>query len=293
MKRTSKQIKVGNAKIEALKFKIKQHQPEICVYGGTTMMAAGTVAGVLATAKVPEVLDKYDDDIFRIKNGALTGDDQKKALAKNKLQYMSKIGLMYTPAAVLTVGGATTILAGFGIIKRRYAGVAAALATTTDAFVKYRERVVEEYGEEVDYRFKNGIKKTEEVVVNEDGTSTVVDRVTVETSQYAVMFDSNSTEWQPDYTYNFGYLTGLEAYMNTVLSGRGHLFLNEVYDQLGVPRTDAGAVCGWVYKGKGNDGYVDFGLSDYEKHKDFLTGLTPDVLLDFNVDGVIVDVFSK
>lgn len=85
-----------------------------------------------------------------------------------------------------------------------------------------------------------------------------------------------------------------QQYANEKLKAQGHLFLNEVYDMLGIPRSKAGAVVGWIYDRnnpeKYSDGYVDFGLySGTESNRRFVNGQEYNILLDFNVDGVIYD----
>jgi hypothetical protein len=80
---------------------------------------------------------------------------------------------------------------------------------------------------------------------------------------------------------------------------------NEVYDLLGIPRTKAGAVVGWV-KGHGDD-FIDFGIFDDgvegyrgvkvcdtigEERRDFVNGYRDSILLDFNVAGVIYDLIG-
>ncbi len=281
------------SKFEVMKFKVAQSKPQILTYGGIVGMASGTAAGIVATAKLPGVLNEMDDKIAHLENGDLTGEDLAKAIRKEKLQTYGKIGLMYAPAAVLTVGGALSVLSGFGLMKARYTGAVAALAVTTEAFNAYRERVVEEYGEDVDYKFKHNIRTSEEVIQHEDGTTEVKEVSTYGESQYSRIFSSStSSEWQKDYQYNYAFIDGVEKYVNTILSSRGHVFLNEVYTQLGLKPTDAGQVVGWIYK-DGGDGYIDLGLSDYEKHKDFINGGVNEVLLDFNVDGPIIDAAFK
>lgn len=43
------------------------------------------------------------------------------------------------------------------------------------------------------------------------------------------------------------FLRRQQDYANEMLKARGHLFLNEVYDLLDIPRSKAGQVVGWVY----------------------------------------------
>ena len=62
---------------------------------------------------------------------------------------------------------------------------------------------------------------------------------------------------------------------------------------LGIPKTAAGQVVGWVYDEKYpvGDNFVDFGMYDLynEKARDFVNGRERVILLDFNVDGNILD----
>jgi hypothetical protein len=75
-----------------------------------------------------------------------------------------------------------------------------------------------------------------------------------------------------------------------MLHARGHLFLNEVLDLLGMQRTSEGAVLGWLDHGDG-DGFVDFGFSDYytDDISDAMDGRVPNIHLNMNCDGVIFE----
>lgn len=75
--------------------------------------------------------------------------------------------------------------------------------------------------------------------------------------------------------------------MNDLLQVRGHVFLNEAYDALGLERSKEGAVVGWVLDYNG-DNFIDFGIYTKENAR-FVNGDERAVLLDFNVDGVIFD----
>lgn len=117
-------------------------------------------------------------------------------------------------------------------------------------------------------------------------------------SQYARLFDDACIGWTKDSEYNMHFLKDQQNYCNDLLKSRansstikrGYLFLNEVYDILGIPRTKAGAVVGWVYDEKNpiGDNFVDFGLFD-ESNNDFINGFKNTAILDFNVDGDILN----
>ena len=84
--------------------------------------------------------------------------------------------------------------------------------------------------------------------------------------------------------------------LNKRLQIRGYLFLNEVYEFLGIPLIREGQYLGWFYDP--NDptlhNKVDFGI--YDCHDilkcNFVNGFENTVLLDFNIDGNIVDRFN-
>ena len=168
-------------------------------------------------------------------------------------------------------------------------------------FKEYRGRVVERFGEELDKELKYNIKakKVEETVVDKNGKEKTVEK-TVNVadpnlySEYARFFDDGCNGWTKDSEYNLFFLKQQQAWANDILKERGHLFLNEVYDMLGIPRTKAGQVVGWIYDEKNpvGDNFVDFGIYDYNRPKcrDFVNGYERTILLDFNVDGNIWDL---
>lgn len=112
-----------------------------------------------------------------------------------------------------------------------------------------------------------------------------------EYSEYARFFDEGNPNWSRDPKINLFYLKHVQSHMNATLQCRGHLFLNEVYDALGIPRSKIGQYAGWTYD-KGNplsDNHVDFGLSDMDLINDNGCAFEGSILLDFNVEGNIED----
>ena len=112
-------------------------------------------------------------------------------------------------------------------------------------------------------------------------------------SPYARYFDEESAAWTEDPESNKFFLLRTQNYANEKLRARGYLFLNEVYEMLGMPRTRAGQVVGWVYDPKNpiGDNYVDFGMLNIysEPARNFMNGLEKSIWLDFNVDGDILN----
>lgn len=101
------------------------------------------------------------------------------------------------------------------------------------------------------------------------------------TSIYAQRFDQHNKHWGNQPLHNKMFLQAQQNYLNDVLNARGHVFLNDVHDALGIPRTPQGQVVGWLKDGEG-DNYIDFAITEDKDE--------PGVFdLDFNVDGVIYE----
>lgn len=126
----------------------------------------------------------------------------------------------------------------------------------------------------------------------EESKETEKEKVVEDTcSQYAKFFDDGCVGWSKDSEYCLLFLKMQQHYANDKLRAKGHIFLNEVYDMLGIPRTEAGDVVGWIYDEQNpyGDNFVDFGLNN-KRAANFVNGYDTKVLLDFNVDGNILEL---
>jgi hypothetical protein len=110
------------------------------------------------------------------------------------------------------------------------------------------------------------------------------------TSPYIRFFDKESMAWTPDPEMNKLFLLQQQNYANDKLRAKGHLFLNEVYDMLCLPRTKYGNAVGWIFAVDNSigDNYVDFGIYNY-LDRGFMDSYEKSILLVFNVDGIILD----
>lgn len=109
-------------------------------------------------------------------------------------------------------------------------------------------------------------------------------------SRYARIFDETCTGWTKNAEVNLNVLLAMQRLASDRLISKGYLFLNEVYDMLGLPRTSSGQIVGWIYEpgSEDKDNYVHFMI--HEKYNSgFINGLENTAILDFNVDGAIID----
>lgn len=302
-------------------FQLKKHSPEIFVAVGIVGTVVSTVLACKATLKVDKVLDETKEKLEKVHESAEKGctamgedyseEDKKKDTAIIYAQTGVKLAKLYVPAITMGTLSITSILASNNILRKRNAALAAAYATVDKSFKEYRKRVVERFGKEIDRELKYNIKAekvTETVTDEETGKEKKVKKTTFvvnpsDISGYARFFekytvdeDGNSImnpHWESNNEYNLMFLKAQESYANDLLKAKKRLFLNDVYEMLGLPRTKAGQVVGWVYnpENPNGDNYVDFGLyADNLNYSDFANGMDPAILLDFNVDGNIWDL---
>lgn len=293
------------------KLKTKEHSPEILVITGIVGVVAAAVMACKATTKAGDILAETQENLDTIhkvqEDEALaekySPEDCRKDLAIVYIRTGFKFAKLYAPSVILGAVSITSILASNHILRKRNVTLAAAYAAVNKGFKEYRARVVERFGQEVDKELRYNIqaKKFTETVADENGNEKTVEK-TVDISypdtesQYARFFDESCANWTKDSEANLMFLRCQQATANDKLRARGYLFLNEVYEMLDIPMTEAGQIVGWVYRpddpNHAGDNYVDFGIYNVNrmKNRDFVNGYERSILLDFNVDGKIVDV---
>lgn len=287
----------------------KKYSPEILMGVGVVGIVASTVVACKATLKASDIIADAQEDLEKIKMVAedpkyvdqYSEEDLKKDKTILYTQTGLKIAKAYLPAVGLGVASIACLVSSHNILKKRNIALAAAYTTIDKSFKEYRKRVTDRFGEEIERQIRHNIKahEIEETIVDEDGNEKKITK-NVETceidgySEYSRFFDDGCTGWEKDAEYNLVFLKAQQQYANDLLRSKGHLFLNEVYDMLGIPRSKAGQVVGWIYDPENpiGDNYVDFGIYDVNKRgsRDFVNGYERTILLDFNVDGNIWDL---
>ena len=296
--------------VNTVGLKIKKHSPELLMIGGIVGVGVTTVMACKATLKVTEILEGAKETIdvihqtaeikdIEAEDGTImtyTKEDATKDLAKVYVSTGVDLFKLYGPAIALGTLSITCICASNNILRKRNVALAAAYTAVDKGFREYRDRVVERFGESVDKELKYNLKaeKIEETVTDENGKSKKV-KTTVEVaeeSEYARYFTKTNPNWNPIMDYNEMFIRAQERYANDLLISQKALTLNDVHDLLGLPRTKAGMVVGWVYD-KSTDAEGDNFIS-FNAHKVYLRNdvgdLEPAFALDFNVDG---EIYSK
>jgi len=274
--------------------------PTILLGAGIVGMVGTAVLASRATLKMERLLDDAKEKLETAKtleHPEYSEQDRSRDITLIYFQTGVKIVKAYAPAIILGGLSIYCLTSSHNILTRRNVALTAAYGALERGFSEYRARVVEKYGPEEDRDFRYGTREVEIEDPDDRRKKKVVTRVGEgEPSIYARFFDQMSNSWSKEPEYNMIFLQCQQNYANDLLHSRGHVFLNEVYDMLGIPRTQAGAVVGWVLSKNGSsDNFVNFGVFDgsNQQLRDFVNGREGAILLDFNVDGVIYDKIER
>lgn len=307
--------------IDKAKVLLNKKSPEIWLGAGIAAIIGGTIWACYASRKLDDILDERDekiayldhlkedaekgievaaedDQILKDEDLAITEKEYKKQRAVATIQCAGELAKAYVPAVILIGSGIGMVVNGHHILNKRNAALLSAYTTLDECLTKYRTRVAERFGGDVEEEIYTGktYATVTNTVVDENGKKKKVREqvpvVTTSVSPYARFFNQNtSDEWTTSDSYNHTFLICQQNAANDLLRSRmrpdrrGWVFLNEVYDLLGLDPDPTGAICGWLTPLEGEepegDSTIDFGIIEGSDDGS--------ILLDFNCQGVIYD----
>lgn len=293
-------------------FKLGKYSPHILLAGGIIGVVAGAVLACKATTKVNDILSETKETMDTIHkataDGEIGGKEYTPEDGKNDTkivftQTAVKFIKLYGPSVAVGVLSIAAILGAHHILNTRYLAAAAAFAMSDKSFKEYRSRVIRKFGEKADEEIRlgahdmtpeeaEGIEKRTGIKPGENDK--IIHPIH---SDYIFRFDESSTAYDKNIDFNRCFLTLQQGLLNNKLHARGYtdmfgyyhpgyLFLNEVLDELQLPRTEAGQFVGWTENGP--DGYVDFRMK-LNSHEDRNGNVRDYYLLDLNCEGNIID----
>lgn len=305
--------KINSISNELLYF-ANRKKPEILLTLGVGAVIGSSACMWNTKEKVNKALDEHEDAIDRLRKVIDQNELTKREVGRETTKIYAKTTLgvtrAFAPSVILLASGLTLIFLSHKEMKARNTALIAAYNILDTSFRNYRERVIDELGEDADERFRYGVttKKIDDVYVDDDGKKHKVKKeikvLSNAPSDYARIFDKEHLDYHR-YEYegcyamnaNFMWLRGVESDLNRKLNLYHQLTLNDVYRALRLPTSKAGAFVGWrdVLHG-GKDGYISFGV-DWDNpdssilYYDDVANIGNDygILLDFNVDGIILD----
>lgn len=289
-----------------IKFAVGKHSPELLLGAGLISIGVGVVLACKETLVVDKILDEHEEKREQIEEVHEKANEEDSSITYTEQNYQHdkfvltvqtgvKIIRNYAPSIAFLGVGVACIVSSYGIMRKRNVALVAAYNAVDTAFKAYRQRVVEDQGEAADVRYMYGTQQQEVEVEKEDGTKEVGVVPAAVASQYARWFDKCSCWWSSVPSANLMFLRGAQKQAFSRLRLNGHLFLNEVYDILDIPRSPEGQAVGWIYNPSKGEEQVDFHIYDsfYDGARKFVNGVEKEILLDFNVQGPIYDKINK
>lgn len=269
----------------------KANSPTILFVAGVVGMGTTVVLACKATMKVEGILTDHEKDMMEIgrmenrANGNLTNrqeEEFRKERQHVSLRTTSRMIRIYTPTAVAGVITIACLTTSHRQLVSRNAQLTAAYVTLQRFLESYRGRVRQEIGEEKE---RDVYYASTPVTLAEDtpnGPKKVYGSKPGMRSPYSQVFDDSNHNFQESSTYNEHWFRIQEDMLTNKLRAQGHLFLNEVYDRLGLPRTPTGQLCGWAIPHPESDDFVEikfFPMHDYNGS----------YMLDFNAAGHVLN----
>lgn len=277
---------------------LRKSAPSILVYSGVAGMVGSTVLACRQMFEAHHIHATATAERTRMKSYVEKNPESEEAKTIGRditRSYVKECGAQAKVMGVpLTLGviSIASILAGHNMLNKRHAALAASYLTLQNTYNEYREAVAEALGEDVERDIRTGLSQENGA---KDANGVVKPNASLY-SPYAKYFDETNRNHNADVTYNVQFLRNVQNHMNDRLRAYGYVFLNDVYEALGYPRTKSGQVVGWMLNNPAGtgDGYIDFGVwdSDNARAYDFINGWEDGIWLDFNVDGPILDMLN-
>lgn len=284
----------SNKALGSALMQINKSSPNLLFGAGIVGVVGTVVLSSRATLKAVEVNQNHRGMMEQI--NTLESDeysDKDRARDKTVLYSQTVVSHMklYAPTIAVGLFSVACLTQSHRVLTQRNMALGAAFAGVEKALSGYRERVIAEIGPEREAKIWQPVEKVD--VIDEEGKKSKVEVSTgVGGSPYKVLFDEVNVNWNKKHEYNQLFLNAQQNYANDLLRARGHVFLNDVHDMLGLPRTKAGQIVGWVSDGTG-DNYIDFGFfRNLHDGMRFVSGDERSIWLDFNVDGNVLDLLN-
>jgi predicted transposase YbfD/YdcC len=263
---------------------MQKHAPQGMFVLGIAGTVVSTVLACRATLKLADTLDDIKKEMDSVP--PLQGHRQhQKNMSIVYINGTYKLVKLYAPALIIGTASIGCLASSHVTLNRRNTSLTAAYSALQMSYEAYRDRVRKELGEEKELELYHAVEMEK---LGKGGEVQDFPRADPNSwSPYAKFFDEYNKNWKKSPEQNRMFVQCQQNYLNHLLHVRGHVFLNEAYDQLGIDRTSAGQVVGWVY-GNG-DNFIDFGLFEAGSSM-FINGFERSIILDFNVDGPIWDL---
>ena len=294
--------------VSKAKYLTKAKSPELLLAAGIVAGVASIVTAIIETPKAQEVLEEHKEQMEMVHEASTNPeyadkyneDDAKKDTFIIYTKTGFKLLKTYAIPILLEVVAIACLLGSHNIVTKRNAALAAAYAVVDKSFKDYRGRVVDRFGEDVDYQLKNDIRaekiEVEETDPETGKTKTVKKKADVMdlNSQdiYVRIFDRKNPNWSDDQRYVENFASMMATVMSDQVIARHVLPFNDALGEWGFEKIyPVGQYVGWKDKG-GKRGQVSIKVRPI-----YYTGsdgrFADAYAFEFNLDGYIFDMPKK
>ena len=167
----------------------------------------------------------------------------------SNLEKALELAKIYTPVIAVGTGTIACIIGANVLNKRQQATMASAYALSTNAFAKYRQKVIEKYGSEAEQEIRDDIIRDNIKKYPPLDHESEDDSVLCYEERYGKTFYRTHEE-----------VLSAEYETNRVFILQGYATLNTFYTCMGLPTTPDGDMIGWSVEGGDEYGYqwIDF-----------------------------------
>jgi len=293
-----------NAKLamEKAGFVLRQASPEILIGVGILSGIAAIFTACSKMKKAEEVTEEFHEEMEVIAEEEEKGTKEYAAASfKAGTRLFGRYLKTFWLPILLEILSIIAIWYSHGIMVKRNADLVSAAIVLTQQLDKYRDRVREKVGDEIENDLFYGVtnKKVGETIVKDekgkDKKVKVVEKIIENGAEgpFDRVFDKNNHSFQGQPGADMGFLRAVRTSAEDIMRGRatkssnGWITINEVLTQLGFEPVENGFNWGWVYSRfdpKYQSTYVDFGVNDYSNMvvRNFENGLEPVMPLHFN-----------
>jgi len=279
--------------------KAKDNASDLKMGIGTVSVIGGTILLCKETINACDIVREYRE----AKQKLIDEGAEKSEIRKLTVKTVGKVAVTVAPGAAVEVGGLGLMWNGYSNTKTALIGVSMAYGELQEFNNKYRQKVRDEYGEEVDEKFAYEFQEKEVVITDENGvqkTETVKiypNDYRKMPSVYARYFCYGEAEGaERSFDYNDHFLHAQQEMANRYLKAHKKMMLNELYDMLGIKHSKAGYNVGWIYDEKNPEGDNKVKLRVRVVYREILDPITGEPtgyervhMIDPNVDGMVVD----
>lgn len=250
--------------LQTIGHNVGKNSPIILTATGVVGLGATAYFSYKSAKKVEVIVDgieavrseqEYMERLEILKQERKLTDDQVLELddLRGRVMPLDRMSVIKDLSAALTLpvltGLASIACIGFSykIQNNRILGLAGALASATAERAYYNAKYKATHGEEAYREFTTPTEKVKSMVKDAKGKDKEVETDVKKDipSIHGEWFDKSTEYAVDDHDYNMHYIRTVNDKLDMKLFQKGHLLMNTVFEELGLPRTRQGALLGW------------------------------------------------